>query len=665
MPSLFKIGLGLLSVESALLPFIDQENEAMPKNLDSASVSVLDSLIHRPDGIPHGHEFQSGLVQMKENTITYGKIYFQGEEPLMPGTNQFWYQHFAPYEGGSGRVMIEFYDEDSTVAIVIDEVHTANDDDVGMGPGGGGFLPEFAKLALVISIQPMMTSFRHWFLAILAASVVSAEQVQKSCLELPDSAAAHKEAVKDLFVTSYEAYQTYAWGHDDLLPVSESYTDGRNGWGASIADAMSTMLIERSLFETTIRYVGGFISAYELSGEKYPVLIQKAQDLADQMVYAWVGQQSIPYGYMNFTDHQPTMATSNIAEAGTLTLEWNRLSKYTGNSTYQELAEKSVQHIINSPVPLSGMPAQGINPKTGNAVGGYVTWGGGSDSYFEYLIKYARLTNTDDNSYADAWLTAVDTSMKTLLRTSNVGNWLYLADYDDDKNIRHVGSHLACFYGGNWILGGKLANNDTMVNIGLQLTDACWNTYASTAYVYTIAIYPFTNSFDGNYTGSAGPDPGQFAFYSAHGFYITSSDYILRPEVLESNFYAWRVTGDTKYLDNAASALSSFQKYLPTTVAYTGLYDVNDKSSTQIDDMESFWFAEVLKYLYLTFDDPTHISLDECKHVFNTECHPFKAPAAKDTYGSASPQPVPSQPFSPESTSTAPLPLFSSIPALL
>lgn len=52
--------------------------------------------------------------------------------------------------------------------------------------------------------------------------------------------------------------------------------------------------------------------------------------------------------------------------------------------------------------------------------------------------------------------------------------------------------------------------------------------------------------------------------------------------------------------------------------------------STKINDMESFWFAEVLKYLYvffdfsrglefflcdsyLTFDDPNNISLDHCK----------------------------------------------------
>lgn len=42
-----------------------------------------------------------------------------------------------------------------------------------------------------------------------------------------------------------------------------------------------------SVFETTIRYVGGFLSAYELSGEKYPILIQKAKEVADKMAFAW------------------------------------------------------------------------------------------------------------------------------------------------------------------------------------------------------------------------------------------------------------------------------------------------------------------------------------------------------------------------------------------
>jgi len=138
---------------------------------------------------------------------------------------------------------------------------------------------------------------------------------------------------------------------------------------------------------------------------------------------------------MNFTTNQPMNETSGIAEAGTLTLEWGTLTKHTGNDTYRQLAEKSTQAVIKAPAPLPGLPAQGINV-TGEPIGGYVvslaigvqlndithwawkTWGGGSDSYFEYLIKYARLSNTNDTSYVTAWKTAVDSSIKTLLKVS-------------------------------------------------------------------------------------------------------------------------------------------------------------------------------------------------------------------------------------------------------
>ena len=95
----------------------------------------------------------------------------------------------------------------------------------------------------------------------------------------------------------------------------------------------------------------------------------------------------------------------------------------------------------------------------------------------------------------------------TTEKTSTVGNHVYLADYDDQKRIHHVGSHLACFYAGNWLLGisfviasnsglkpidpgGKMANNDAIVNIGLQLNDGCWNTYAGDAYVFFVTSWP-------------------------------------------------------------------------------------------------------------------------------------------------------------------------------
>ena len=107
-------------------------------------------------------------------------------------------------------------------------------------------------------------------------------------------------------------------------------------------------------------------------------------------------------------------------------------------------------------------------------------------------------------------------------------------------------------------------------------------------------------SSDGNYTGAAPPTAEQLSFYNEHGFYITTSDYILRPEVLESNFYAWRVTGDIKYYNRALAAVNSFNRWVKVpNGGAAGLNDVNNPAAGEIDDTESFWFAEVLKYLYV------------------------------------------------------------------
>ncbi|RDB30027.1 putative mannosyl-oligosaccharide alpha-1,2-mannosidase 1B [Hypsizygus marmoreus] len=522
-----------------------------------------------------------------------------------------------------------------------------------------------------------MVLFRRVALALALSPVALAGLVQKPFLILPPDALIHRAAVEKIFTTSYAAYKKFAFGHDDLSPLSKGFSDDRNGWGATIVDAMSTMHIMGlddlfaegvefsskidfsksqtedtvSVFETTIRYLGGLLSAYELSDKKFPVLLEKAKEVADKMAFVWVGKNDVPYGFINFAKNAPTIASSNIAEAGTLSLEWETLTAHTGNQTYADLALKSLRHIANLPAPLPGLAAQGIDPTTGNFVGGYVSWGGGSDSYFEYLIKHARLSNTDDTLFTDTWLTAVDSSIKNLLRTSTVGNHLYLADFDAQKRIRHVGSHLACFHGGNWIFGGKLLNNETIVDYGLQLVDACWNTYASTATGIGPEGFAYITA-DGNFTGGSTPSASQLAFNEKNGFYITSQPYILRPEVLESNFYAFRATGDPKYLARAASAVDSFNTFLSTENGFAGLNNVNNASSTKIDDTESFWFAEVLKYLYLIFDDPNHISVDE--YVFNTEAHPFKAPPPKDVYPS---KVLPGKPFT--AKTGPPLPAIS------
>ena len=116
-------------------------------------------------------------------------------------------------------------------------------------------------------------------------------------------------------------------------------------------------------------------------------------------------------------------------------------------------------------------------------------------------------------------------------------------------------------------------------------------------------MFAFVSS-DGNYTGGDPATKAQNDFYNKHGFYITAPDYILRPEVLESNFYAWRVTGDTKYLERAKQAINSLETYCRVeNGGYAGLIDVDDDSVSRqmIDDTPSFWFGEMLKYLYVHY----------------------------------------------------------------
>ncbi|KAH9026210.1 seven-hairpin glycosidase [Lactarius pseudohatsudake] len=462
-------------------------------------------------------------------------------------------------------------------------------------------------------------------------TVVKAGCVQLPGLTVPVSAATDRASVVQIFNESYNTYREFAWGHDEVAPLSQAPLDPLNGWGASIVDAMSTMYImgltdffnealnftqnidftksntaDTVSLSTTIRYVGGLISA------DIPFLVDTAKQLADRLSLAWSKGNTVPFGHLDFNANTVDNQIVRPCTIDITRTDVDKCTMYTGNDTYRKLAEGSVLKIA-----ANAFPAQAIDPSTGLPVGGYVSWGGGSDSYFEYLIKYARLSNTNDST--------------TLIKTSTVGNHVYLADYDSKGRIRHVGSHLACFYAGNWLLGGKLTNNDTIVRLALQLNDGCWNTYTSDATGIGPEAFAYTSA-DGNFTGNGNPSAEQLAFYNHHGFYITDPFYVQRPEVLESNFYAWRVTGNHTYLQRARSAIASFNRFLSTQPGFAGIYDVNDPKTPRVDETESFWFAEVLKYLYLTFDDPNRISLDE--YVFNTEAHPFLAPPAKAVYGS-------------------------------
>jgi mannosyl-oligosaccharide alpha-1,2-mannosidase len=116
-------------------------------------------------------------------------------------------------------------------------------------------------------------------------------------------------AVKEAFDHAWAGYKKYAWLKDEVSPISGGFTNSFAGWAATLVDTLDTLLIMGmtdefedaldaldqidfsttsdqyiNVFETTIRYMGGFMAAYDLSGGKYPVLLKKAKEVGD-LVY--------------------------------------------------------------------------------------------------------------------------------------------------------------------------------------------------------------------------------------------------------------------------------------------------------------------------------------------------------------------------------------------
>lgn len=156
---------------------------------------------------------------------------------------------------------------------------------------------------------------------------------------------------------------------------------------------------------------------------------------------------------------------------------------------------------------------------------------------------------------------------------------------------------MACFDGGNFILGGLTLNEPSYIDFGLELVAGCRDTYAQTA----TGIGPETFQWLGEFSPPNATVPaGNESFYERAGFYITGSSYITRPEVIESYYYAYRATGDTKYQEWAWEAYLAINSTCRVGSGYSSINDVNQVGGGGFQNFqESFWFAEVLKYSYL------------------------------------------------------------------
>lgn len=347
-------------------------------------------------------------------------------------------------------------------------------------------------------------------------------------------------------------------------------------------------------------------------------LLDQAVSLADRMSFAFDSPTGIPYNNLNFATNTSGDTSNGLATAGTLVLEWTRLSDLTGDPKYARLTQRAQEYLLY-PEPAAGQPFPGmlgtnIDIETGRFLDSSGGWSGGTDSFYEYLLKMWIYSPSRFGDYAERWLLAAQSTVDHLLQQPQRAT-TFVAEYRDGGALVQAEGHLTCFIGGNLALGGALLSRPEIRSAGLDLTRGCRATYAATA----SGLGPERWAW-----GSPSPR-AQHAFSSANGWYPTATAYHLRPEVVESYYHALLLTGDQTYKRWAWDAFVAIDDACRTDSGYSSVENVMlPGGGTKTDFQESFWFAEVLKYLWLVFAESEVSVRGDSGWVFNTEAHPLR-----------------------------------------
>jgi mannosyl-oligosaccharide alpha-1,2-mannosidase len=496
-------------------------------------------------------------------------------------------------------------------------------------------------------------------------------------------------------------------------------------------------------FETTIRYVGGLVSLVDLidfgavpesvaSKEDRDAILAQAVHLSDKLAPAYDSPTGMPWPRVNFeTDqgepdpedsHQQDSTKPRYehpaigpARIGSSILEFRSLSRLARDMRYTTRSIKAWAHLVWSQwiEPFSGLVDGPMDIMTGAPVGRERHWDAGHDSYYEYLIKAAILDpgSRHAKTYTNRWTNASFSLRNHLASrsapsppTTNTSHFMqhqFIGKYDNDWYVNEQ-SHLACFAPGNLILGGTFLERPHLVSFGRALLEGCRHTYNASASGIGPEVFSWKPSwfsspgFRNKTTFTPQTDLQKEQLHTT-GFWVADPVYRLRPEYVESLFYAWRITGDLKYREWAWEAFAAIQRECRTRFGFATLADVtvqrpnagegfkgrgrlkaqlarekhadadekkkhlaaedftpgaqleanaelvggdelhaqaeaaaqggellegDDREKGLLDEQESFWAAETLKYFYLTFADVRVGSLDQW--VYSTEGHPFR-----------------------------------------
>ncbi|MFK0170449.1 glycoside hydrolase family 47 protein [Streptomyces sp. NPDC090306] len=400
--------------------------------------------------------------------------------------------------------------------------------------------------------------------------------------------------IRDEFLHGWNGYKQYAWGHDQVLPVSggsnEFFADGYPV-GLSIIEALDTLYLlgldhelaiakkwvtteldlnidaDFHVFEAIIRVVGGLISGYLTTRDRK--LLELAVDAADRLMPAFTKSPTgMPYTQCNMATGAVSGSTPPLAEIGTNILEFGILSKLTGDGKYYAAAKKAFRAALSQRSEIGLLPTY-FDVETGRPTDGSSQAPNPPvDSFYEYL--WGGWVLFGDRDLLKWW----NETTKAILKYQSVkvgGDlWFRQVDYATGAETGTSASELGSFYAG---LLGKAGD----------LTAARGYYDGWTGVLDRYPVLPEEIDYS---TGK-----------------VTSASNNLRPEYVNSSFDLYQTTRDPRYRATAYQYFVGMRDNLRVPGGYTIANDVTT-SPMQLGDLtQAYWFSENMKYLYLTFAD--------------------------------------------------------------
>ncbi|GLE06179.1 hypothetical protein PINS_up015390 [Pythium insidiosum] len=429
-----------------------------------------------------------------------------------------------------------------------------------------------------------------------------------------------REKARAMFYHGYNSYMEHAFPWDELKPLScegrrwdqrerGDLDDVLGGYALTLVDSLDTLavlgdrrefaravrlVIEHvhfdrdvtvSVFEATIRVIGGLLSAHlvasprhlgVLSADEYDdELLALAVDLGRRLLPAFETPTRLPVHRVHLqrgiTAGAPTVTCP--AAAGSLLVEFSYLSRLSGVATFETTARDAVLALWRRRSALD-LLGSAIDVVSGEWLSPHVGIGAGVDSFFEYLLKYHLVTGST------RWLDMFNASYHAVETHVNHDDLHFEVDMHHGRGLvraRRV-SALQAFWPGLQVLAGDVSR----AMRGHDKLFSLWNRFG------------------------AMPELVDMATPSAPGVVHWARTSPLRPELIESTYHLFQATRDHKYLKIGRKLLEDMERVSRVPCGYAAVGDIH---TLRVEDrMDSYFLSETVKYLYLLFgDDPDEI----------------------------------------------------------